>query len=760
MSWTAARIPAPHLLVAMLCVGLALPLAVSATTVAVAVAAVTLAAVALIARTARTAFLATAILLAGWWLGSLRLAALDRSALTAEVGRVSSARLVVTGPARSSPFDVRVPVRVLRFGTSSFDERARLDLPRGRAPPQGAIVEAVAEIRRPRGPEGGGFDESSYLRRQGIHVVLSAQKYRVVGRRGGLGGAADSLRAFVSRGLAPGVGGERKAVIAGILLGEDEGLDQGLRDSFRASGLYHLLAVSGQNVAYVVMGAILAAWLLGLPRLMGEIGALFAVAAYVLAVGWQPSVVRAGVAGALASLAWLCGRARDRWYFLLLGAAVLLGWSPYALLDAGFQLSFAAVAAIFVLVPRLEARLEGYPVPARLVPVLTVSGACGAVTAPILMAHFGKVPLYSIPSNALAAPVVAPILGLALVCALLQPILPPAAAALAWINGSLAAYLAWVARLFGGLPHAQIASWKALVLLAGLIALALLIARLPPPRGRRAAVLVAALALLLLGWTLRASPAREPPTGLRITFLDVGQGDSTLVEVPDGAVLIDEGPPEAHVDAQLRGLGIRSLAAIVLTHPQRDHVGGAAAVLEHESVGFVLDPGIPAKSVDERAALAAASAEHVRVVLARAGETFRLGRLTLRVLWPAGEAAPGTDPNDSAIVILASYGSTDALFTADAESNVTLPLRPQEVEILKVAHHGSEDEGLGALLELLRPRVAVISVGKHNDYGHPAPSTLATLESSPGLSVYRTDEAGRVTVESDGQQLVVHTETG
>ena len=755
-----ARIPASHLLAAALCTGLALPLAMSASGVEVPLAAGTLAALALVVRAGRTAVLAAAILLAGWSLGSLRLAELDRSELAGEIGRVSNARLVVTGPARSSPFELRVPVRVLQFGTSSLDERARLDLPRGRAPPQGAIVETVAEIRRPRGPQQDGFDESAYLRRQGIHVVLSADDYRIVGRRGGLGGVADTLRAFVSRGLAPGVRGERRAVIAGILLGEDEGLDQELRDSFRASGLYHLLAVSGQNVAYVVMGAILAAWLLGFPRLVGEVGALFAVAAYVLAVGWQPSVVRAGVAGALASLAWLCGRARDRWYFLLLGAAVLLAWSPYTLLDAGFQLSFAAVAAIFVLVPRLDTRLEGYPVPARLAPVLTVSAACGGVTAPILMAHFGKVPLYSIPSNALAAPVVAPILGLALACSLLEPVLPTAAAALAWLNSWLAAYLAGVARLFGRLPHAQIASWKALAVLAGLVALAFLIARLPPPRGRRAAILAAVLALVLIGWTLRPSHPPAPPTGLRITFLDVGQGDSALIEVPEGAVLIDEGDPEADVDTQLRDLGVRSLAAIVLTHPQRDHVGGAAAVLDHEAVGFVLDPRIPAESADEKAALAAASSHHVRVVTARAGETFRLGRLALRVLWPAQDASPGEDPNDSAIVILASYGNTDALFTADAESNVTLPLHPPAVEILKVAHHGSEDEGLGSLLELLRPRVAVISVGAHNDYGHPDPSTVATLKSFSGLSVYRTDEDGRVTVESDGRDLVVQTEKG
>jgi competence protein ComEC len=506
------------------------------------------------------------------------------------------------------------------------------------------------------------------------------------------------------------------------------------------------------------MGVLLLTWLLGVPRILGEVGSLLAVAGYVMAVGWQPSVVRAGVAGGLASLAWLCGRARDRWYFLLLGAAVLLAWNPYSLLEAGFQLSFAAVAAIFVLVPRLEARLEGYPVPARLIPVLTVSAACGAVTAPILMLQFGKVPLYSVPSNALAAPVVAPLLSLALLCSVLHPVMPGAAAALAWANGWFAAYLAAVARFFGGLPHAQVGSWKALGALAGTAGLLVLVVRHRPLRGRRGALLAAGVALALAGWTLRPDHVRGPPAGLRITFLDVGQGDSALIEVPEGALLIDEGSPEAKVAAQLRRLGVERLSAMVLTHPQRDHVGGAAGVLNNMPVGFVLDPGLEAESSDERAARASATRHHVRVVLARAGETFRLGRLRLQVLWPEDAGDPGEDPNENAIVLLCSYGSIDALFTADAESNVTLPLAPPPVEILKVAHHGSEDAGLAALLGRLRPRVAVISVGAQNDYGHPAPSTVAALTRSPGLSLYRTDADGRVTVESDGNSFTVRTE--
>jgi competence protein ComEC len=204
------------------------------------------------------------------------------------------------------------------------------------------------------------------------------------------------------------------------------------------------------------------AWLIGLPRWLGELGALAGIGGYVLAVGAQPSVVRAGVAGALGSLAWLTARAADRWYLLLLGALTLLAWNPYDVYDPGFQLSFAAVGAIFVGVPRLQRVLEGYPVPNRLAGLVAVSTACGLATAPILWLQFGSVPLLTVPANALAAPAVVPLLGLAAAAAALSPVAPTAAAALAWLNGLCAAYLAGCARLVGGLPFAQIRSgWGA-----------------------------------------------------------------------------------------------------------------------------------------------------------------------------------------------------------------------------------------------------------------------------------------------------------
>jgi competence protein ComEC len=254
------------------------------------------------------------------------------------------------------------------------------------------------------------------------------------------------------------------------VLGDEQALPEGLRNRFRASGLYHLLAVSGQNVALVAAGALALAWLLGLPRWLGQATAIGAIAAYVLAVGAQPSVVRAGVAGVLASLAWLAARPADRWYFLCLGALVLLAWNPYDVLDAGFQLSFVAVAAIFVLVPRFATILEGYPLPAKLAAAIAVSAACGLLTAPILWLQFHAVPLMTVPANALAEPAVAPLLYLAFAAGLTGLLFPPAATAIGWLNGWCAAYLAGCARLFGSLPGAQVRSGRAVAVLLALAA--------------------------------------------------------------------------------------------------------------------------------------------------------------------------------------------------------------------------------------------------------------------------------------------------
>jgi competence protein ComEC len=461
-----------------LCVGLAFANAVRAGPFVLVLALTTLAASVLTER--RYVLVAVALVLAGWWWGGGRLDALDRSQLSARIGTAERSRIVVTSTPRRGRFDMRAQGKVLRFGLLRPGEPVLVRLPLGRAPPQGAILAAIGELTPPR-PGRNGFDERTWLRRHGVHAVLRVDAWTMVGRRGGLGGLSDRLRSWLGHSVARGLHGERAAVLEGIVLGDDSGLSDGLRRRFRASGLYHLLAVSGQNVILVAGGALGLAWALGLSRRVGEVGALTGIGAYVLAVGPQPSVIRAGIAGALASLAWLSARMTDRWHFLLLGALALLAWNPYTLFDAGFQLSFVAVAAIFVLVPRLQRALDGYPMPVWLRDAVAVSAACGLATAPVMWFQFHAVSLLTIPANALAAPAMMPLLALAFAAAAVAPLAPPAATAIAWLNGWLAAYIATCARIVGGLPGAQIRSTRAMLLV---VAGALLVAAYAWPRWR------------------------------------------------------------------------------------------------------------------------------------------------------------------------------------------------------------------------------------------------------------------------------------
>jgi competence protein ComEC len=453
----------PHSLLGALCLGIAWANAIRLP----AVAAVACAGVIGLAATPSRAVAAIAcgLVLVGWWWGSARLDRVDRSALRLQVGRAERALVVVTAAPRRGRFNLKMPVHVLRFGSLRVDEPAQLEFPLGRAPPRGGILEIRAEAKLPRGPSHG-FDERKWLRRHGIHVVLAGDSWRLVGHRHGLGGLGDRLHRWFAQTLGGSLHGERRGVLLGVVLGDEQSLNESLRTDFRASGLYHLLAVSGQNVMLVAAGALMLAWLLGIPRWLGHLGALASIGGYVVAVGPQPSVLRAGVAGALASLAWLTARSTDKWYFLLLGALALLAWNPYVVFDPGFQLSFAAVVAIFTLSPMIAAWLEGYPLPRALREPVAISTACGVATAPILWFQFHAIPLVAVPANAAAAPIVVPLLGLAMAAAVVHPLAPPVAGLLVQADGFCAEYLAGCAKVFGRLPFAQIRSGWAVAALA------------------------------------------------------------------------------------------------------------------------------------------------------------------------------------------------------------------------------------------------------------------------------------------------------
>jgi competence protein ComEC len=244
-----------------------------------------------------------------------------------------------------------------------------------------------------------------------------------------------------------------------------------------------------------------------------------------------------------------------------------------------------------------------------------------------------------------------------------------------------------------------------------------------------------------------------------VSFLDVGQGDATLVQDGDGAsVLFDGGPPEAAVHRLLRAAGVRRLDLVVATHQSRDHQGGLHGVLERVPTRMLVENGDGTADPDFRRLLAEADARGIRRVAARAGQVLRAGSLTIRLLGPpprAPGAPPSEDPNPRGVAAIVSAGSFDLWLSADAESGAILPLPLRPVEAMKVSHHGSADPGLPHVLERLRPQVAAIEVGAGNDYGHPARSTLDALRTVP--RVYRTDRDGTVVLRVAGGRMTVET---
>jgi competence protein ComEC len=645
-------------------------------------------------------------------------------------------------------------------------EPVLLRLPRWRssvpAPPIGAIIDVRGRLAQ--------ADRTARAAR--AHAVLRVDAIRDGGRRrGGFVGLVDRVRARAesalgSARLAPAEAG----LLRGMVLGQDASMPDDLRDAFRAAGLSHLVAASGANVLLLVALALGLAGVLGLGVRARWALALALIAIYVPLAGGGPSIQRAGIMGGATLVASMASRPASRWYALLLAAAATLALDPRSAGDAGWQLSFAAVAGIAVLTPPLTSRLRAVGLPRIAAESIAVTTAAARATAPNIAWRFDRTSIVSLPVNVLAVPAVAPVMWLGMLAAAVGQVAPGLAAPLVTLAAVPLAYLVWLGRAGASLPGAQASIGPGLVTVASLAAGFMVVRPLrgrasaegggARARRRRCAVAATAAlgAVVLVAPRLRPSRVQPPATGvLRVTALDVGQGDATLLQAGGHAVLVDAGPPGAGIVAALRRAGVDRLDALVVTHAQADHEGGAPAVLGALPVAVLLDGRQGDGGPLSRALDGPLQRRGTRVVAAQAGEVMRAGPLALRVLWPPAErAAPGADPNDRAIVAEAvAYGDT-ALLTADAESPVLAPLDLGPVDVLKVSHHGSADEGLGDLLVRTRPRVALVEVGRHNDYGHPVSATMQTLDAAVPV-VRRTDRDGTVRVELHGGRATVTT---
>ena len=683
----------------------------------------------------------------------------------AVLGRVAAA---AAAPGGAPPGDCRGAAR----GTTA--------LPRAAAAP-GGIAAAVAgeialvRVRAPapvavgaevevRGTVSALRPYEAYVQRRGAFAAVDAGALTPTGsRRGGLAGVLDAARERAARGLSTGLPPPEAALLRGMVLGQDEAIDKSVRDEFRTSGLAHLLAVSGQNVLLLCLLVLAGASLTGVPLRARLLAAAALVVLYVPLAGGGPSIQRAGVMGVAGLVAALAGRPASRWYALGLAAAVTLTLNPRAAGDPGWQLSFAAVAGLLALGPRLKESLARR-MPDPVAEAIAVTVAATIATAPLLAFHFEQVSLVSLPANLAAAPVVAPIMWLGMLGIAAAQVAPGLVAPLNALCAPLLGYLEWIAHAAAGAPAASVpvrlggpaalaASYAALAGAGWLVALVMRRVRTDTALGigggrLRALAAAAVLVVSLGGVAAHATRSRGAPVEqgeLVVSFLDIGQGDATLLQTRDTAVLFDTGPPGGPILRRLGEAGVRRLDLLVLTHAEADHEGMALPVIARHRPRLVLDGGAGWPSPVQPQLPRAVRAASGRVLVPRAGQRIRVGPLAIEILWPPppppGWRPEGT-PNDRAVVARVRDGDFDLLLPADAESNVTAALDLPPVDALKLAHHGSADEGLPRLLERLDPSVAAIEVGARNTYGHPTPSTLGALRGVP--HVVRTDLDGTV----------------
>ena len=583
--------------------------------------------------------------------------------------------------------------------------------------------------------------------------------------------AADRLRGALRRSVA-GIGEPQRVLVPALVVGDDRDLDPAVADQFRTTGLTHLLAVSGTNLTLLVGFVLWMARWVGVRGRWSYLVGVLGILGFVLLARPEPSVLRAAAMGSVGLVALGPSGRRRGGRALGVAVTVLLLADPWLATSPGFALSSLATGGIVFAGPVWRDALAAW-LPRWAAEAIAVPAVAQLACTPIVAALSGQISLVAIGANLLAAPAVGPATVLGLAGGVVGLVADGLGAPLGHAAGWCVAWIVVVAENGAAVPLPAVA-WRTepgpLVVLAGASLLVLVAAPRALRRRALGVVLTLGLALVVVvrvplpGWL----PSSWPPAGWVVVACDVGQGDGLVLRAGEGtAVVVDTGPDAAAMDRCLRRLGVRSVPLVVLTHFHADHISGLAGVLHGRRVADLEVTALPepADGADEVARIAGDAGLTPRV--ATFGEAERYGDVTLQVVSPdpgavaafaasaaSNDQAPeeGSDANNASIVLVAEVRGVRILLTGDvepeAQAQIARSVPGLQVEVLKVPHHGSSHQDLD-WLRSLGSRVALVSVGADNDYGHPSAPVLDTL-TGDGTLVLRTDLQGDLAVTVDG----------
>lgn len=690
-------------------------------------------------------------------------------------------------------------------GWQTISGNTLLFVPRYPAYHYGDLLQVKGKLEEP--PQLDEFDYAGYLASQGIHSTMLYPKTEVLATGKGLKPLEwlYGLRNSLAQSLARVLPEPQASLAQGIILGIRYNIPAEVRDSFVRSGTAHLLAISGLHLS-IVAGILLSIgrWLFGRRHYIYIWLAMGTISFYALLTGMNPPVVRGAIMASVFLLAELLGRQRTAITTLALAGAIMIGLSPRLLWDASFQLSFLAMAGLIFLAPPFTAwgrRLVGKTIGEEGIGVslantltdsLAVTLAATIAVWPVVAHYFGIISLAGPLATFLTLPTVPAAIICGVLAGLIGLIFLPLAQIIGWFSWLFFSYILLLVGGFASMPISAIEVGKVsttlLIIYYSALALAIWLTtnrRLREQIGAIKSRLSSAIgrcfelasqmpkryiipSLLILAILASAAAATTPDDKLHISFLDVGEGDSILIQKGSRQILIDGGPSPQTLTL---GLGEkmpfwdRSIELVILTHPHADHLGGLLEVLKRYKVGQALFPDLDYSSPLYEEWLGLIRENGITYTRAQAGQRIDLDDdVVIEVLNPPTSSLTEdkVDLDNSGLVLRLAMGRVSFLFTADIGWETEFELIRQRARlastVLKVAHHGSESSTTPEFLMVVDPLLAVISVGE-NRFGHPADEVIKRLEQRLGLeNVLRTDQLGTIEFITNGERLWLRVE--
>ncbi len=621
----------------------------------------------------------------------------------------------------------------------------------------------------------GGYDYSLYLKTQNIYGTFDGSQIELKSKNKGsfIQRGIISFKEYIKGILKENLGEDEAELCIGLVIGDRTNLAKDIQEDFKTSNLTHMLAVSGSHFVYIILAVTYINKFLKRKRL-GQILMIIVIILFMNLTGNTGSVVRSGIMASLGIIASIIHRKSDIWNNMAIAMLIQIILNPYIIFDVGVQLSYGGVIGIVAFnkvvtnsIEQLSNKINNY-----IKESISVTISANIVIIPIMMYTFNTISLSFVISNLLAGAILGIIVLYAFALILLYMVLHNFIFPLFIILNLMLKILIYIAHICSLIPFSKIyvVTPNLILIILFYLFLYLLVKKQKSRILSKKTIAFFTIAIIILNFIYPVLTSKRD--NLEINFIDVGQGDSTLIRVSNKTILIDGGGSsygetfdvgEQTLFPYLLDRGINTIDYVIVSHFDSDHCQGLNFIMENMKVKNAIISSLGQESNEYDTFLSLAKKQNTNLIYVKKGDIIKIGDCTIKILFPNNEPITDNEKNNNAIVFKFLWKNISILFTGDIEEkaeNKILSLYSDNLgelksTILKVAHHGSKTSTTKAFLEAVKPQIALIGVGEDNNFGHPNSGVIERLESI-GCEIYRTDECGEISIKFN-KQIIINT---